>query len=47
MWIVFTAFFAANRELELNERQRKVVNHRIWDGFEGKLTSYPNNHPIL
>lgn len=26
------------REVEINERQRKVIN-RLWDGFEGKLTS--------
>lgn len=26
------------REVEINERQRKVVN-RLWDGFDGKLTS--------
>ncbi len=26
------------REMEINERQRKVIN-RLWDGFEGKLTS--------
>lgn len=26
------------REIEVNERQRKVIN-RLWDGFEGKLTS--------
>lgn len=26
------------RDIEINERQRKVIN-RLWDGFEGKLTS--------
>lgn len=26
------------RDVEINERQRKVIN-RMWDGFEGKLTS--------
>lgn len=26
------------KEVEINERQRKVIN-RLWDGFEGKLTS--------
>lgn len=26
------------REVEVNERQRKVIN-RLWDGFEGRLTS--------
>ncbi len=26
------------RDVDINERQRKVVN-RLWDGFEGKLTS--------
>lgn len=26
------------RDVEINERQRKVIN-RLWDGFEGKLTS--------
>lgn len=26
------------REVEINERQRKIIN-RLWEGFEGKLTS--------
>ena len=26
------------QDMEINERQRKVIN-RLWDGFEGKLTS--------
>ena len=26
------------QDIEINERQRKVIN-RLWDGFEGKLTS--------
>lgn len=26
------------RDVDINERQRKVIN-RLWDGFEGKLTS--------
>ena len=26
------------RDVEINERQRKIIN-RLWDGFEGKLTS--------
>ena len=26
------------REVEINERQRKVIN-RLWDGFEGKMTT--------
>jgi len=32
------AYWDAFREVDINERQRKVVN-RLWDGFEGKLTS--------
>ena len=31
-------FWDKFREVEINERQRKVIN-RLWDGFEGKLTS--------
>jgi Fic family protein len=31
-------FWEALAELSLNERQRKIMN-RLWDGFEGKLTS--------
>ncbi len=32
------AYWDLFRDVEINERQRKVVN-RLWDGFEGKLTS--------
>lgn len=32
------AFWEKANELELNERQRRVLN-RLTDGFEGKLTS--------
>lgn len=32
------AYWDEFRDVEINERQRKVVN-RLWDGFEGKLTS--------
>lgn len=32
------AFWDRHRNTEINERQRKVIN-RLWDGFEGKLTS--------
>jgi Fic family protein len=32
------AYWDAFRGVEINERQRKVVN-RLWDGFDGKLTS--------
>lgn len=32
------AYWDRFREVEINERQRKVVN-RLWDGFDGKLTS--------
>lgn len=32
------AYWNRFRNTDLNERQRKVVN-RLWDGFEGKLTS--------
>ena len=31
-------FWQRNREVVMNERQVKIVN-RLWDGFEGKLTS--------
>ncbi|MCM1178216.1 MAG: Fic family protein [Clostridium sp.] len=31
-------FWEKFRDVEINERQRKVLN-RLWDGFEGKLTS--------
>ncbi len=33
-----TAYWDEFRDVDINERQRKVVNH-LWDGFEGKLTS--------
>lgn len=32
------AYWETFREVDINERQRKVIN-RLWDGFEGKLTS--------
>lgn len=32
------SFWDKFRTVEINERQRKVIN-RLWDGFEGKLTS--------
>lgn len=32
------AYWDSFRDVEINERQRKVLN-RLWDGFEGKLTS--------
>ena len=32
------AYWDEFRDVDINERQRKVVN-RLWDGFEGKLTS--------
>jgi len=32
------AYWDKFREIEINERQRKIIN-RLWDGFEGKLTS--------
>ena len=32
------AFWERFRDVEVNERQRKVLN-RLWDGFEGKLTT--------
>ncbi|WP_305156669.1 hypothetical protein [uncultured Muribaculum sp.] len=32
------AYWDDFREIDINERQRKVVN-RLWDGFEGELTS--------
>ena len=32
------AYWDRYRDIEINERQRKVIN-RLWDGFEGKLTS--------
>ena len=33
-----SAFWDQHRDTEINERQRKVIN-RLWDGFEGKLTT--------
>lgn len=33
-----SAYWDKFRDVDINERQRKVVN-RLWDGFEGKLTS--------
>lgn len=32
------AYWERFRDIEINERQRKVIN-RLWDGFEGKLTT--------
>ena len=32
------SFWSAHKEIELNERQRKIIN-RLWDGFDGKLTT--------
>lgn len=32
------AYWDRFRTVEINERQRKIIN-RLWDGFEGKLTS--------
>jgi Fic family protein len=32
------AFWDKNSELAINERQRKIIN-RLWDGFNGKLTT--------
>lgn len=31
-------FWARHKDAEMNERQRKILN-RLWDGFEGKLTT--------
>ncbi len=31
-------FWDENRDVAINERQRKIIN-RLWDGFDGKLTS--------
>ncbi len=33
-----SAYWDRFREVDINERQRKVIN-RLWNGFEGKLTS--------
>ena len=32
------AYWDKFNEIEINERQRKIIN-RLWDGFDGKLTS--------
>lgn len=32
------AYWDKFRDIEVNERQRKIIN-RLWDGFDGKLTS--------
>ncbi|MDE6668537.1 MAG: Fic family protein, partial [Muribaculaceae bacterium] len=32
------AYWDKFREININERQRKIIN-RLWNGFEGKLTS--------
>ncbi len=32
------AYWDTFRNVEINERQRKVIN-RLWDGFDGKLTT--------
>lgn len=32
------AYWDRFRDVEINERQRKIIN-RLWDGFEGKLTT--------
>ncbi|MGM9816206.1 MAG: hypothetical protein ACI304_04010 [Lepagella sp.] len=31
-------YWDKHRDIEVNERQRRVIN-RLWDGFEGKLTT--------
>ena len=31
-------FWARHKDTEISERQRKIIN-RLWDGFEGKLTT--------
>ena len=33
-----TEFWARHKDTEMNERQRKILN-RLWDGFDGKLTT--------
>ena len=33
-----TEFWARHKDTEISERQRKILN-RLWDGFEGKLTT--------
>lgn len=33
-----TEFWAQHKDTEMNERQRKILN-RLWDGFDGKLTT--------
>ena len=32
------SFWSKHKETVLNERQRKIIN-RLWDGFDGKLTT--------
>ncbi|MBQ7672333.1 MAG: Fic family protein [Paludibacteraceae bacterium] len=32
------AFWNEHKDTEVNERQRKIINH-LWDGFDGKLTT--------
>lgn len=32
------SFWEQHKDIDLNERQRKIIN-RLWDGFEGKLTT--------
>lgn len=32
------SFWEQHKDTDLNERQRKIIN-RLWDGFEGKLTT--------
>lgn len=36
--IMKAAFWTRFHDVEINERQRKVLN-RLWDGFDGKMTS--------
>ena len=33
-----TRYWEKHRLTEVNERQRKIIN-RLWDGFDGKLTT--------
>ena len=33
-----SVFWSTHQNIELNERQRKIIN-RLWDGFEGKLNT--------
>lgn len=32
------SFWSQHKDTEINERQRKIIN-RLWDGFDGKLTT--------